>query len=80
VGVSKRGGISRVLGLTGGGGPFGGHDPQPSEYVPKEPRSRRWKVTFLVIALAVGFALVMGGNALAHVMSHATGIGSCGGG
>jgi hypothetical protein len=48
--------------------------------VPKEPRSRRWKITFLVIALAVGFALFMGGSALAHAFSHTTGMGSCGGG
>ena len=62
-----------------GMGPTAPRNFEPPRY-PRLPRSRRWKVTFLVIALAVGFALVMGGNALAHAMAHATGLGSCGGG
>ncbi|MFL5737908.1 MAG: hypothetical protein ACJ76P_11295 [Actinomycetota bacterium] len=60
-------------------GPTGprGYEPPKS---PRRPRSRRWRLTFLVVALAIGFALVMGGNALAHAMLHASGIGGCGGG
>jgi hypothetical protein len=69
-----------VLMSNPGGGPLGGRGYEPPEYAPKEPRSRRWKITFLVVALSVGFALFMGGSALAHVFSHATGMGSCGGG
>jgi hypothetical protein len=66
-----------MLGI--GGGAFGHHDdvaPPP----PRRPRSRRWKLTFLVILLAIGVALVMGGSALAHTFAHMSGSGGCGGG
>jgi hypothetical protein len=59
-------------------GPTGTPGFDPPKY-PRVPHSRRWKLTFLVVTLTIGFALVMGGNALAHAMLHATG-GGCGGG
>ena len=57
------------------GSPFGQHGPP---LPPREPRSRRWKLTFLAIVLVIGFALVMGGTALAHSTEHM--VGGCGGG
>ncbi len=38
-------------------------------------RRRRWKLTLLVILLAIGVALVMGGSALAHTFAHMSGSG-----
>ena len=58
----------------GTGGPFGTEPPVPTP--PREPRSRRWKLTFLAIVLAFVVVLAVGGTALAHSMGMA---GSCGG-
>jgi hypothetical protein len=58
------------------GGPFGSEEPVPTP--PREPRSRRWKLAFLAIVLALVLALAIGGTALAHSMEHM--VGGCGGG